>query len=98
MTNMVTYTHSADGGGSTLVDEFFYNENTEDLYVDLNDKVYLYKYVPKSVFDKFTEAESKGTFYNSNVKGKWGGGEFLGEYPSDVGYEAHAVAPERDHR
>lgn len=42
-----------------------------DLYVDYKSGSYLYKDVPKKVYDGLVNAESKGKYMHANVKGKY---------------------------
>lgn len=72
------YTRELDTQVSGLVDEAYYNENTGDLAVDLNDKVYVYKSVPADVADLFEDANSAGEFYNDHIKRQYGPGSRLG--------------------
>lgn len=46
-----------------------YKEN--DLYVDYKSGSYVYKNVPKKVYDGLVSAESKGKYMHANVKGKY---------------------------
>lgn len=69
--NTITYTKQVGIASSDLVDEVYFNENTGDLYVDLDTSVYKYQSVPADVVDAFEAAPSAGTFYNSNIKGKF---------------------------
>jgi hypothetical protein len=42
-----------------------------DLYVDYKSGSYVYKDVPKKVYDGLVNAESKGKYMHANVKGKY---------------------------
>lgn len=69
---------------SSLVDDVYYNDNDKTMAVDLNDQIYRYNGVPRSVFEAFREAPSKGRFYTANVKRAYGPGEALGWYDNIV--------------
>lgn len=57
---------------STVIASFNYDEETSTLkIVFLSGLIYLYKDVPKNVFLQMTEAISKGTFLNRDIKGKY---------------------------
>lgn len=42
-----------------------------DLYVDYKSGSYVYKDVPKKVYEGLVNAESKGKYMHANVKGKY---------------------------
>lgn len=47
----------------------YYNDKTQDLYIVFNnDNIYVYRDVPESVFDGIEGAESKGSYFISQVK------------------------------
>ena len=46
-------------------------ENEELLVEYLSGTKYRYKNVPKELYEEFINAESKGRFMNSNIKGKF---------------------------
>ena len=58
---------------STMIKEAGYDEATQVLTVKFvnGDEVYEYKNVPKSVYDELMAAESKGSFFAKNIKGKY---------------------------
>lgn len=77
----IVYTREVDSdaiSSSSAVDEVYYNENTGDLYVDLNNYVYRYSNVPVSKVDEFEVADSAGSFYASEIKPNFGPSENLG--------------------
>lgn len=79
----IVYTRSFVATGSSFIDEAYLNENTGDLYVDLSDKVYLYKNVSTECFEKFRQAGkdggSYGAYYRLNIKPVYGPSQFLGD-------------------
>lgn len=89
MTN-IAYTRQVAIGNSSLVDEVYYNENTRDLYVDLDGPVYKYRGVPVEVVDKFEAAASAGAFYNTEIKRVFGPGDDLGHW-EHLDYDAEDV-------
>lgn len=57
---------------SSVIKSIGYDPDTEDMKVSLNSgTVYTYKKVPADVFLRFLFADSKGSFYNQHVKGKY---------------------------
>ena len=80
--NYTREVHSTAIDTSSLVDEVFYNENTNDLYVDLYDKIYKYSNVTSDVVREFSAADSAGNFYNTVIKKKFGPGEHIGDWMS----------------
>ena len=58
---------------STLIKEAGYDEATQVLTVKFvnGDEIYEYKNVPKAVYDELMAAESKGSFFTKNIKGKY---------------------------
>ena len=71
------YTHKEEGLDSSLVDGAYYNANTRELAVDLNDKVYVYSEVPSHVFDTLVKASSPGTKFQ-DIKRTYGPSRRLG--------------------
>jgi len=50
--------------------QYFYDDH--NLEVGFNSgKLYIYHQVPEELFDQFTAAESKGTFFRKNIRGKF---------------------------
>jgi len=76
------------------VDEVYYNDNTGDLYVDLDTgdggDIYQYSNVPASVVEAFKEAPSAGAFYNQRIKPVYGPGKNLGPW-TGVKYDREEV-------
>lgn len=68
---------------SEVVDDIWYNQNNETLFVDLDDAVYAYEGVPFSVYEEFTKASSLGRFYTSRVKGQYKSFYFGNAYALD---------------
>ena len=58
---------------STMIKEAGYDEATQVLTVKFvnGDEIYEYKNVPKSVYDELMAAESKGSYFAKNIKGKY---------------------------
>jgi len=56
---------------SSLVESISYNFATQELQVGLVTGEYEYDSVPASVFLEFVAAESKGQFFNSEIKGQY---------------------------
>ncbi len=55
--------------GSWAIREIKYNEITEELTIHMEKGMTIhYGNVPKKVFQDFEQAESKGKFYNSNIR------------------------------
>lgn len=63
---------------STLVEGAYYDARTQELVVDLNDALYLYKGVPKETFLGLETASSAGRYYATAIKSKFGPGTYLG--------------------
>lgn len=42
-----------------------------DLFVEYNSGTYVYKSVPKNLYDELMEADSKGSFMNMYIKGNY---------------------------
>jgi hypothetical protein len=54
---------------SSMIDSVGYEEATSRMVIVFtNGHVYEFHMVPKSVFDQFLQAESKGTFFMENLK------------------------------
>lgn len=85
------YTREFLPNNSSLVGGVYYNENTQELAVNLNGSVYAYTGVPRERFNDFTVATSAGREYQ-NIKRDFGPGEYMGE-----SYELYFVyeAPKR---
>ena len=58
---------------STMIKEAGYDEATQVLTVKFvnGDEVYEYKNVPKTVYDELMAAESKGSYFAKNIKGRY---------------------------
>ncbi len=58
---------------SSLLNKVGYDPETKVLAVQMNysSDVYLYQDVPQSVFDGLLAADSKGSYYVKNIKGKY---------------------------
>jgi len=55
--------------GSSNIDEVAYDNFTMYLFVKFNSgATYRYEDVPRQVFDRLMESDSKGTFLNINIK------------------------------
>ncbi|MEM4379314.1 MAG: KTSC domain-containing protein [Thermoplasmatales archaeon] len=52
---------------SSVVKGIMYNHKKE-LTVQLVDRLYIYKNVPKKIAQEFLNANSKGKFFNENIK------------------------------
>jgi len=57
--------------GSSLVESISYNFATQELQVGLTTGEYEYDNVPPSVFLEFVAADSKGQFFNAEIKGQY---------------------------
>ena len=54
---------------SSVIASVGYDKERRDLMVEFKSgELYMYQGVPPIVYEKFLEAESKGSFFNSNVK------------------------------
>jgi hypothetical protein len=60
-----------DGGSSSLVDFAFYDADNEYMVISLNGTAYHYCTMPGSRWGEFTAASSLGSFYNTQVKGRF---------------------------
>lgn len=63
-------------GESSLIRKISYNNNRKVLEIELetndgNTRVYFYEGVPREVVIDFLAADSKGKFYNENIKGEY---------------------------
>jgi hypothetical protein len=67
--DVASFDHMA--GSGSLVDGAWYDDDTGYLIVDLGAKSYHYCDVPASAWSGFVTATSKGTFYNSTLKGSY---------------------------
>jgi hypothetical protein len=76
---------------SSFVRLVAYDDNSGELYVQLNDNVYVYKDVLEDVYHSFVEAPSVGHFYDVSVKGVYKSG-YVGE-KDDYGFAVRPVAP-----
>lgn len=86
---MITVTYTQDFSPfSSLVDDVYYDADTRELTVDLNDEIYRYSGVPEQVFNDFRSASSAGGFYTPEVKRKYGPGDYLGHY-DEINFEPH---------
>ena len=65
---------------SSLVDGVYFNANTNQIALDLNDSVYVYKNVDEADFVKFRTEPSAGRYYNTEFKVKHGPGDYLEDY------------------
>jgi len=90
----ITYTRELNTNTSELVDEVYYNENTGDLYVDLDTAIYKYSNVPAGTADAFEAADSAGEFYNLTIKREYGPGENLGTWVN-ANYDEVEVLPKK---
>ena len=55
-------------GSSSFVGNVRYNRETQGMRILLNGKAYNFCNVPERVFDAFEGADSKGAFFNRNIK------------------------------
>lgn len=60
-----------DGGSSSFVDGAFYDANNGYLIISLNGTAYHYCGLPPGVWSTFTTASSLGSFYNTQIKGRF---------------------------
>lgn len=58
---------------SSLLNKVGYDPEAKVLAIQMNysSDLYLYQDVPQSIFDDLLAAESKGSFYVKNIKGKF---------------------------
>lgn len=67
MTNFFEYTVFYDTD-SSLIDGIYYNQNTNNAYVAMNDDVYRYRCVPQVEIGSMVAADSIGSYFNTNFK------------------------------
>lgn len=100
MSKTVTFTRQLVSDAideSTAVDEVYYNDNTRELYVDLDPgNIYKYSNVPPNVADEFERVKSAGSFYATVIKRNYGPGEDLGKWSSVVYDEVEKETPKLD--
>jgi hypothetical protein len=60
-----------DGGSSSLVDAAFYDASNVYMIISLNGTAYHYCGMPDGVWGEFTAAESLGSFYKEQIKGRF---------------------------
>lgn len=60
-----------DTSKSSFVNGAWYDSYDDQMVIELGKAYYKYCYVPENVWDKFSEASSFGSFYNSNIKGDY---------------------------
>lgn len=60
-----------DQANSSLVNNVWYNENTQDLYLELSGVVYRYSSVPVQVYRDVTEAHSPGSYYGDYIRSQY---------------------------
>lgn len=76
---MTLYTRADTELSSSLVYEAYYNDNSGDLTVVLdNGHGYVYENVPSTVYDGLVNAGSPGAYYNAVVKRQYGRSTPLG--------------------
>jgi hypothetical protein len=57
---------------SSAIDRIEYDEPTSRLYVTFaSGKTYTYYRVPRSIYERFLLASSKGTFFNDYIKDRY---------------------------
>lgn len=61
-----------DVSGSSFVYGAFYDSEDGYLILNLNDAYYHYCSVPSDVWQGLLDADSHGSFYNSDIKGQYG--------------------------
>lgn len=82
-----TYTDSALGLDSSLVEEAYYNGALHRLVVVLaSGTAYEYSRVPAYVFNGLVQSPSPGKFYNTRIKSVYGPGTCLGYVDEDSDY------------
>jgi len=58
---------------STAIRNIFYDQSKSALWVTfVTGRRYVYDDVPQDVFDAFTTAPSRGTFFNTEIRDKYG--------------------------
>ncbi len=57
---------------SSVIREASYNKDTKELRVTfVSGRVYIYSGVPKTIHDAFCNALSKGSFFNTAIRGRY---------------------------
>lgn len=79
------YTLHFTPNNSSLVDGVWYNENTQELAVNLDGSVYAYTGVPRERFNDLAVATSAGREYQG-IKREFGPGQYVGQ-----GFELYFV-------
>src|SRR6266542_3898461 len=75
----VKYTQILEDIDSSAIDNAWYNDNIEDLTLDLHGSTYTYHNVPGHVWLDFKNANSKGHFYHDYIKnGLYGIADHMG--------------------
>lgn len=74
-----SFTDSTENISSSLVEGAYYNAETRELAVDLNDDVYVYASVPPATYKALVSAPSVGRAFQ-NVKRTYGPSTYLGDY------------------
>lgn len=77
MTTTLEYDYSFDTPTSSVIQEVHYETENEVLYVTLNDNVYAYFGVPKSVYIDFVFAPSAGGYYAKQIRNGYGPATFV---------------------
>lgn len=75
------YTSSVTGLDSSLVDSAYYNANTRELAVDLQDRIYVYSEVPVGTYLALVNHHSPGSKFQE-IKRNYGPGKRLGYFSS----------------
>ena len=65
--------------GSSWISEVQYNTETEQMMVTINGQGHECQGVPRSVYDEFARAPSKGKYFNANIRGKYNHPIFSGD-------------------
>ena len=83
---------------SKAVDEAFFDENTNTVYVDLHNNIYAYSGVDKTKWERFKKSGdgngSVGSFYAGSIKRSHGPATNLG-HVKGIKYEKVPVRPQR---
>ena len=57
---------------SSVIRSFFYDPETSELWITfVSGRRYVYADVPQDVFDAFKASPSRGTFFNSEIRGDY---------------------------
>jgi len=57
---------------SSVIREASYNRETKELRVTfVSGRVYVYAGVPKTIYDTFCNASSRGSFFNAAIRGRY---------------------------